>query len=178
MTGRAVAVCTSTTGPRAEPARPPVVARPALVDGRRAVTFLTCWASRWSTRTARHPNVAAVVTIWHNPNCSTSKAALATAEELGADVEVRRYLKDSPSRDELLAVLGALEDEPSALVRRDRRFTELGLSDTDVATAEQVATVLAANPALIQRPVLIAGDEAIIGRPKDRVAPFLEAHPA
>ena len=115
-----------------------------------------------------------MVTIWHNPNCSTSKHALETAKGLGVDVDVRQYLKRSPTRDELAAVLDTLEDEPSALVRKDRRFADLGLSDADVATAEQVADVLAANPALIQRPVLIDGARAIIGRPKDRVAPFLQ----
>jgi arsenate reductase len=115
-----------------------------------------------------------MVTIWHNPNCSTSKHALDTAKDLGVDVDIRQYLKRPPSRDELVALLGTLEDEPAALVRKDRRFVDLGLSDADVATAEQVADVLAANPALIQRPVLIDGDRAIIGRPKDRVAPFLQ----
>lgn len=115
-----------------------------------------------------------MVTIWHNPNCSTSKLAIETAKDLGVDVDIRQYLKRPPSRDELVTVLDTLEDEPSALVRKDRRFVDLGLSDADVATAEQVADVLAANPALIQRPVLIDGDRAIIGRPKDRVAPFLQ----
>jgi arsenate reductase len=120
--------------------------------------------------------VGLVVTIWHNPNCSTSKSALATAQELGVDVEIRPYLKRPPSHDELVAVLDQLEDEPSLLVRRDQRFAALGLTDADVATADQVADVLAANPALIQRPVLIAGGRAIIGRPKDRVAPFLKTY--
>ena len=115
-----------------------------------------------------------MVTIWHNPNCSTSKHALTTAKDLGIDVDIRQYLKQPPSRDELVAVLDALEDEPSTLVRKDQRYADLGLSDADVATAEQVADVLAANPALIQRPVLIDGDRAIIGRPKNRVAPFLQ----
>jgi arsenate reductase (glutaredoxin) len=117
----------------------------------------------------------AMVTIWHNPNCSTSKHALDTAKHLGVAIDVRQYLKRPPSRDELVALLDALEDDPSALVRKDRRFAELGLTDADVATADQVADVLSANPALIQRPVLIDGDRAIIGRPKDRVGPFLQS---
>ncbi len=116
-----------------------------------------------------------MVTVWHNPGCSTSKHALAVAHELGVEVDVRPYLKRHPTRDELLAVLEHLEDPPAALVRRDQRFTDLGLTDADVATPEQVADVLARTPALIQRPVLIDGDRAIIGRPKDRVDPFLRA---
>lgn len=116
-----------------------------------------------------------MITIWHNPNCSTSKHALARAEALGVEVDVRPYLKRPPSRAELVDVLAKLDSPPSDLVRRDARFAQLGLSDADVATPEQVADVLAETPALIQRPVLIAGDRAVIGRPKDIVDPFLAA---
>ena len=70
----------------------------------------------------------------------------------------------------------AVEDAPTALVRRDANFTRLGLCDADVQSAEQVAEVLAAHPEMIQRPVLVADGAAIIGRPKDRIAPFLAAH--
>ncbi|HEY5108104.1 MAG TPA: ArsC/Spx/MgsR family protein [Acidimicrobiales bacterium] len=118
------------------------------------------------------------ITIFHNPNCSSSRAAIEAAEQLGVDVDIRRYqLKaERPSVDELRALLAILEDEPTALVRRDANFTKLGLADADVQGTEQVAEVLAAHPELIQRPVLIAGKAAIIGRPKDRIAPFLTAH--
>ena len=118
------------------------------------------------------------ITIFHNPNCSSSRAALEAAEELGVDVDIRRYqLKaERPSAEELRDLLVILEDDPTALVRRDANFAKLGLSDADVTSAEQVAEVLAAHPELIQRPVLIAGGEAIIGRPKDRIAPFLAAN--
>ena len=118
------------------------------------------------------------ITIYHDPNCSSSRAATDAADELGVDVDIRRYkLKaERPTADELRDLLAILQDEPTALVRRDANFDKLGLSDADVRTVDQVAEVLAAHPEMIQRPVLIAGGEAIIGRPKDRVAPFLEAH--
>ena len=78
--------------------------------------------------------------------------------------------------EDLLAILDA---DPTELVRRDKAFDELGLSDDDVASADQVARVLAAHPALAQRPVLIRRDgaraRAIIGRPKAAVAPFLSS---
>ena len=120
----------------------------------------------------------ASITIFHNPNCSSSRAATEAADALGVDFEIRRYqLKaERPTKDELLALLAILEDEPTALVRRDANFTKLGLADDDVRTVDQVADVLAAHPELIQRPVLIAEGAAIVGRPKDRIAPFLEAH--
>ncbi len=118
------------------------------------------------------------VTIFHNPNCSSSRAAVEIAGELGVPVEIRRYqLKaQRPTADELRALLAILEDEPTALVRRDARFAGLGLGDADVRTVDQVAEVLAAHPDLIQRPVLVADGAAVIGRPRDRIAPFLEAH--
>ena len=120
----------------------------------------------------------ATITIFHNPNCSSSRAATEIAAELGVPVDIRRYqLKaERPTVDELRSLLGILEDEPTALVRRDANFTKLGLDDADVQTVEQVAEVLAAHPEMIQRPVLVAGGAAIIGRPKDRIAPFLAAH--
>ena len=118
------------------------------------------------------------ITIFHNPNCSSSRAAVEIAGDMGVDVDIRRYqLKaERPSVEELRALLAILEDEPTALVRRDANFTKLGLTDDDVRSAEQVADVLAAHPDLIQRPVLVAGGTAVIGRPKDRIAPFLAAH--
>ena len=120
----------------------------------------------------------ATITIFHNPNCSSSRAATEIADELGVPVDIRRYqLKaERPTVDELRALLGILEDEPTALVRRDANFAKLGLADADVQTVEQVAEVLAAHPEMIQRPVLVADGAAIIGRPKDRIAPFLAAH--
>jgi arsenate reductase len=118
------------------------------------------------------------ITIFHNPNCSSSRAAVEAAEELGVPVDIRRYqLKaERPTVDELRALLAILEDEPTALVRRDANFSKLGLTDVDVQSPEQVAGILAAHPDLIQRPVLIADGAAVIGRPKDRIAPFLTAH--
>ena len=59
-------------------------------------------------------------------------------------------------------------------MRRDPRFKELGLTASDVETAEQVVEVLEAHPELMERPVLVKGDRAIIGRPTERVRPFIE----
>ena len=117
------------------------------------------------------------VIIFHNPNCSSSRHAVETATELGVDFDERRYLNKgaAPSRDEVLGLLGILEDPATDLVRRDANFEKLGLSDADVASAEQIADVLEANPELLQRPVIVKDGVAIIGRPKDRVAPFLNA---
>jgi len=115
------------------------------------------------------------VVIFHNPNCSTSRFAVELAAELGISVEERRYLlkAERPTRSQLLELLGQLEDPATDLVRRDATFARLELSDDDVSTVEQVADVLSAHSELLQRPVLVRDGKAIIGRPRDRVAPFL-----
>ena len=97
------------------------------------------------------------------------------ANDLGVGFEERRYMLVSqrPTRDEIVELLGRLEDPATDLVRRDARFAKLGLTDADVATPDQVADVLAEHGELLQRPVIVKGDRAIIGRPKDRVEPFL-----
>lgn len=121
------------------------------------------------------PGTDGEVLILHNPRCSTSRAALATCEqsEFSGDATIRNYLVDPLSEREWLDVLAILEDPPSDLVRRDKNFDAAGLTDDDVATPAQIAKVLAADPILAQRPVLIRGGRAIIGRPKDRVPEFL-----
>ncbi len=117
----------------------------------------------------------AEVTLWHNPRCSTSRAALAQVEEAGLDATVVHYLSTPVDAEQLREVVAKLEDPVTDLVRRDATFRELGLTEADVATAEAVVRVLVEHPRLLQRPVLVRGDRAIIGRPKDRVPTFLSA---
>jgi arsenate reductase len=116
------------------------------------------------------------VVIFHNPNCSTSKHAVSVAADLGVEVDERRYLLKAqrPTADEIATLLDQLEDPATDLVRRDANFAKLGLSDEDVATPEQVVAVLSEHPELLQRPVIVKDGRAIIGRPKDRVEPFLQ----
>ena len=113
------------------------------------------------------------VTLLHNPKCSTSRAAVEAIEEVGAPAEVVQYLKEPLDEAALRDLLEKLEDEPADLVRRDSFFKDQGLTDADVATVDQVVAVLLEHPRLMQRPVIVKGDRAIIGRPKDRVAPFV-----
>ena len=113
------------------------------------------------------------VTLFHNPNCSTSRHALDEVTTAGTDAEVVQYLKEPLDRQALLDLMAKLEDPPADLVRKDGFFAEQGLSADDYTTPEQVADLLVEHPRLMQRPVLVRGDRAIIGRPKDRVADFL-----
>lgn len=114
------------------------------------------------------------LTIFHNPRCSNSRNALAVADEHGIEAEVVRYLEQHPDRPTLTRLVSQLEDPVEDLVRKDDRFTELGLDAGDyVGRPEAVIDLLVEHPELMQRPVLVKGDRAIIGRPKDRVVEFL-----
>ena len=113
------------------------------------------------------------VTVLHNRNCSTSRYAIDEVEAAGVDAEVVQYLKTPLDRAALLDLMGKLEDPPADLVRKDGFFKDQGLSADDYTTPDAVADLLVEHPRLMQRPVLVKGDRAIIGRPKDRVPAFL-----
>ena len=89
------------------------------------------------------------------------------------DAEIVQYLKTPPDRATLERIVDILEDPVTDLVRRDSLWTKLGLRDEDVQTREQVIEVLLAHKQLMQRPVVIRGNKAIIGRPKERVTQLL-----
>ena len=105
---------------------------------------------------------------WHNPRCSKSRQGLSLLEEKGVALTVRRYLDDPPSLAELTALRAALDLPVLAMMRtREALFSELGLTrDSDDAA---LLAAMAAHPKLIERPVLIAGDRAVIGRPTERL---------
>lgn len=115
------------------------------------------------------------LTILHNPKCSTSKHALDAISQAGAAdrAEVVQYLKTPLDRAALLDLMAKLEDPPADLVRKDGFFKDLGLDPADYTTPDAVADLLVDHPRLMQRPVLVRPDRAIIGRPKDRVPAFL-----
>ena len=100
---------------------------------------------------------------------------MAVAEESGNEINVVLYLKDKPTRETLENLVSIIEDPATELVRRDSQFAKLGLSDADVASAEQVIDLLLEKPRLMQRPIVVCGKRAIIGRPKARVAEFLSS---
>ena len=113
------------------------------------------------------------VTIFHNPQCSKSRGALVILKERQVAHDVIEYLKTPPDRETLARILALLGGPPGALVRRDTRYRELGLSERDHATREQVIELLVQYPELMERPVVVAGDRAVIGRPPERIEELL-----
>jgi arsenate reductase len=95
------------------------------------------------------------------------------ADELGVEVDIVNYIKDPLDAATLREIIVKLEDPPTDLVRRDSTFEKLDLTDADVETVDQIVGVLTTTPRLLQRPLVVTGDTAIIGRPKERVAALL-----
>ncbi len=116
------------------------------------------------------------ITIYHNPNCSTSVHAVKAAADLGVAADVVLYLKTPPDAATLKKIIAKLEDPVTDLVRRDANFAKLGLTDADVATADQVIEMLGKHNALLQRPLIVTPKKALIGRPKDRVGVALQPY--
>jgi arsenate reductase len=99
---------------------------------------------------------------------------LAVAEELGIDHDVVLYMKEPPDEATLRTIVAGLEDPVEDLVRKDAKFKKLALNPEDyVGDADAVVALLAEHKALMQRPVIVHGNKAIIGRPKDRIGPFI-----
>jgi len=118
----------------------------------------------------------APVTIFHNPQCSTSTKVVGMAEELGADADLVLYLKQPPTREKLTWLVTHLEGSPPAdLVRKDSFFESLGLDPDDYTTPKAVVDVLLEHPRLMQRPLLVKGDRVVIGRPIERARDLLES---
>lgn len=112
-----------------------------------------------------------MITIWHNPRCSKSRQTLALLDGKGA-VAVRKYLEDAPSAEELVEVQTLLGGSAIEMMRpKETLFKELGLSKSD-ADADLIAA-MAANPKLIERPIVLANGKAALGRPPEAVLDIL-----
>jgi len=114
----------------------------------------------------------AVITIWHNPRCSKSRATLALLQDQGHAPTVRNYLEDTPSAEDLRAVLAALGVAPIQMMRTgEAAFKDMGLSrDSDDATLIQA---MVTAPILIERPIVLHNGKARIGRPPESVLGIL-----
>ena len=100
---------------------------------------------------------------------------MAVAGELGVDHDVVLYIKTPPTREILEGIIAGLEDPVQDLVRKDSKFKKLELNEEDfVDNPQAVMDILVKHKQLLQRPLLVKGKKAIIGRPKARIVEFLE----
>ena len=109
--------------------------------------------------------------IYHNPRCSKSRATLALLRERGVEPEVIEYLRTPPSAEELRRLLGLLGMTPRQLLRA-KDAAAIGL-DTTALDDEALLQTMAANPAAIERPIVVHGERAALGRPPERVLDIL-----
>jgi len=113
------------------------------------------------------------VTIYHNPRCSKSRATLALLESRGIDPEIIHYLETPPDAERLDALLDMLDCEPrEAMRRKEAPYAALGL-DEPTLTRGALIEAMVANPILIERPIVVAGRRAAIGRPPESVLDLL-----
>ena len=113
------------------------------------------------------------IQIYHNPRCSKSRQALKLLEEQGIEPDIVRYLETPPDQAELTRILDLLGLEPRDLMRRkEKEYRELGLDDPGLSR-EQLIRAMVEHPRLIERPIVIKGDRAALGRPPERVLEIL-----
>ncbi len=113
------------------------------------------------------------ITIWHNPRCGKSRETLALLQKKGIKPTIREYLKEPPTKAEVTKLIDLLGGNPQDLIRDgEDEFKMLRKKKVDLGKAE-IAAAIAAHPILLQRPVVVAGARAAIGRPPEAVLPLL-----
>lgn len=113
-----------------------------------------------------------MITLWHNPRCSKSRQALALLEEAGAEVTQRLYLKDAPDLAEVEALQKALGLSAVQMMRTGEKVFKEAELRKDMEEQELRAAMVA-HPILIERPIGVSGDKAVIGRPPEDVLSLL-----
>ncbi len=107
--------------------------------------------------------------FYHNPRCSTSRAVLRLLEDRGQRLKIVLYLATPPSAEEIKEILRKLGLTARQLMRtKEPLYARLRLADPDLSE-EVLVRAMAENPILIERPILVVGDRAVIGRPPERV---------
>jgi len=113
------------------------------------------------------------VTIYHNPRCSKSRATLEMLQERGEEIDIVEYLQTPFTADQLRDLLAKLGLAPGEVIRKGEAvFKELGLGEAGV-TDDQLIDAMAANPILVERPIVVNGGKAAIGRPIENVVKIL-----
>lgn len=107
-------------------------------------------------------------TIWHNPKCSKSRTALEILQEKGVETEVVKYLESVPTKEMIKELLAKLNISARELMRtKEEVYKELGLKE--ITDEESLIDAMVANPKLIERPIVILDNKAIIGRPPEKI---------
>jgi arsenate reductase len=114
------------------------------------------------------------ITIWHNPRCSKSRETLELLRRKGIEPTIREYLKQPPSTAEVEKLIDLVGGDAKDLIRDgEPEFKKLGKKKADLGKPD-IAKAIAAHPILLQRPIVVSGKRAAIGRPPEAVLPLLK----
>lgn len=109
-----------------------------------------------------------MIKIYHNNRCSKSRLGLAALEKSGKDFEIIKYLENVPTKDELKKIINLLGIEPIELVRKNEAVWKQHYKGKDL-TDSDIITAMIENPKLIERPIVVNGNKAVIGRPTENI---------
>ena len=113
------------------------------------------------------------IKIYHNPRCSKSRQTLALLKEQGVQPTIIEYLKTPPSHQQLDSILRGLELDPRELIRKNEtEYAENNLNNPSLSR-DQLIEAMIKHPKLIERPIVVAGDEIAIGRPPEAILTIL-----
>ncbi|MDD7887621.1 arsenate reductase (glutaredoxin) [Flavivirga sp. 57AJ16] len=109
-----------------------------------------------------------MIKIYHNNRCSKSRCGLEILEKSGKEFEIVKYLEDVPTHKELKGLIALLGINPLELVRKNESIWKETLKSKDL-NDEEIITAMVENPKLIERPIIINGNKAVIGRPPEKI---------
>jgi arsenate reductase len=114
------------------------------------------------------------ITIWHNPRCSKSRQTLELLRSKGIEPAIREYLKQPPSKAEVETLIAQVGGDAAELIRDgEPEFKTLKMKKADLSKTD-IAKAIVAHPVLLQRPVVVSGKKAAIGRPPEAVLVLLK----
>lgn len=115
--------------------------------------------------------------LWYNPRCSSCQRALALLREKGIEPELRRYLEEPPTAAEVEDLLRKLDLSPHAVARaKEDEYQVLRLSER--TPPEEMVQAFVQHPRILERPILVHGDRAVVARPPERVLELVPIEPA
>lgn len=109
-----------------------------------------------------------MITIYHNPRCRKSREGLTLLEESGETFEIVKYLEDLLSEEDLKTIISKLDLKPIDLIRKNESVWKSDYKGKKL-TDEQIIKAMVNHPKLIERPIVVNNDKAVIGRPKERI---------
>lgn len=113
-----------------------------------------------------------MIQIYHNSRCSKSRECLNLLEHSGVEFEIIKYLETPPTFDELEALIGKLGINPIELIRKKEKLW-LENFKNKVFTSKELIQIMVSNPILIERPIVVNGNKAVVARPVEKISEIL-----